>query len=648
MPRTLMSPFLALTAILTIAPHAALADDGPTLDGTTWVLSELAESEAPLADVPVTLTFGDGRVTGSDGCNRFDGAYEATQEGLRFTPGATTMMACPDLASGQARLYRQAMRFRKALEATESATLHGKQLVLTGDGGEELARFAPQDLTLTGTRWRISGYNDGRQAVTSPLNDTVLTLDFGTDDGLAGTSGCNRYRAGYAVTGPGKIAVGPVLGTRRLCADPEGIMRQESAFTAALGRVRSYRIDGNRLEFRDAGGAIQVVATRRAPTEPEPEAAAVAKAAPAKAEKPAAKAAKPAPAQPKQDDAAVTAAKADTPEPAAKPAAPAPEAPKPSAKAAPAKAEKPAAKAAKPAPAQPKQDDAAVTAAKADTPEPAAKPAAPAPEAPKPSAKAAPAKAEALAATAEKAASAQPKIKAPVTVAKAAKTEPAAKPAPAPEAPEAAAKAAPAEAVKPAAKADKRAPAVETPTASNDKTDATAEEASPAKATPDAAAPAPRGAMSAPALARKGAASTQANGLPAAEARLARGRRAARGLPERIGTYQIGDNAATWTARMRDGNPVVVDEERTLGDYGESRVTFHFDGRDLVAYRESGFRRTASGGTEALEILCLYEDGLFVDGYKRVDGLPVALTPYEQNGPLLQAIAVRDRIAAAK
>jgi heat shock protein HslJ len=39
----------------------------------------------------------DGSYTGSDGCNRLNGTYEAADDELVLKPGLTTLMACPDV-----------------------------------------------------------------------------------------------------------------------------------------------------------------------------------------------------------------------------------------------------------------------------------------------------------------------------------------------------------------------------------------------------------------------------------------------------------------------------------------------------------------------------------------------------------------------
>jgi heat shock protein HslJ len=47
-----------------------------------------------------------------------------------------------------------------------------------------------------------------------------------------------------------------------MCVAPEGVMEQETRYLTALQNAATYSIDGGTLTIRDAGGAMQVVATR--------------------------------------------------------------------------------------------------------------------------------------------------------------------------------------------------------------------------------------------------------------------------------------------------------------------------------------------------------------------------------------------------
>jgi len=77
-------------------------------------------------------------VTGSGGCNRFTGAYEAGEGTLTFGPLASTRMACPGMETETA--------FLRALEGTRRFRLAGRHLDLEDAKGVVLARLEERDL----------------------------------------------------------------------------------------------------------------------------------------------------------------------------------------------------------------------------------------------------------------------------------------------------------------------------------------------------------------------------------------------------------------------------------------------------------------------------------------------------------------------
>jgi heat shock protein HslJ len=225
-------------------------DTGP-LAGSAWILAELP-GRTPVPGTTVTLAFDATTAAGTDGCNRYTAPY--TQAGNRLDidgRAAGTMMACPTPVMEQARAYLAAL----ARVGTFRRDAAG--LALVAADGELLARFTAQPVDLAGTAWRVTGYNNGRQAVVSVLAGTELTLTFGTDGRAAGSAGCNRWTAPYTA-GTGTLAFGPAGATKRFCGEPAGVMEQEQAFLAALATVATARREGDRLELRTAGGALAV------------------------------------------------------------------------------------------------------------------------------------------------------------------------------------------------------------------------------------------------------------------------------------------------------------------------------------------------------------------------------------------------------
>lgn len=227
-----------------------MSGQGP-LDGTDWVLSKLDGFDAPGNPTP-TLQFTGGRVSGSDGCNRFGGGYSATATAFAITsPLVSTQMACPPEVEAQARA------FLAALTGAKGHRVEGTLLTLLSADGTTLATFAAQSKVLAGTSWRATGINNGRQAVASVVNGTSVTLSFGADGDVSGAGGCNRYVGRYEATGS-RISIDKLAVTAMACANPPGVMEQEQAYLKALGSASTVRFEGDRLELRTSEGALAV------------------------------------------------------------------------------------------------------------------------------------------------------------------------------------------------------------------------------------------------------------------------------------------------------------------------------------------------------------------------------------------------------
>ena len=211
------------------------------LPGTSWTLSSL-NGQLPLPGTTVTLVFGtDGTVSGSDGCNRFSTTYTNSGSTIRIRPvAATTMMACPPPVAQQATAYMQALVLADKYEVRSS-------MLTLFDGSKVLATFVSAGQGLEGTDWQVTAYNNGRNAVVSVQVGTELTAAFGEDGIVSGSGGCNDYFADYTAA-DGKIAIGPVGATFRMCPEPNGVMEQEAEYLAALASAVTYKVEGNFLD----------------------------------------------------------------------------------------------------------------------------------------------------------------------------------------------------------------------------------------------------------------------------------------------------------------------------------------------------------------------------------------------------------------
>jgi heat shock protein HslJ len=246
---------LALGGLVAVCGTMASAAEPASLDGTAWVLTGLP-GHTLVPDSSVTLQFSEGRLSGSDGCNRYSGNYSLKNSSLAVSPNlASTQMACMPDINAQARAYVA------ALTGAKSFRIDGERLELLASDGKASATFAAQSRSLAGTSWSATGINNGRQAVSSLLKGSSVTMSFGKDDVVSGSAGCNRYTAPYSSYGA-TLTIGQAAATRMMCTSPEGGMEQEQQFLRALATVATVRFEGDRLELRTAEGALAVSLSR--------------------------------------------------------------------------------------------------------------------------------------------------------------------------------------------------------------------------------------------------------------------------------------------------------------------------------------------------------------------------------------------------
>jgi len=123
----------------------ASAEEGPRIPDATelaggWLLEDLG-GRGVMDMVQTTLVFdGEGRVSGSGGCNRYTGSYTYGDGELTFGPLAGTKMMCPEAVMDQED------RFLEALAAIDRVAVDGPFLLIYA--GDSLAplrftRMAP-------------------------------------------------------------------------------------------------------------------------------------------------------------------------------------------------------------------------------------------------------------------------------------------------------------------------------------------------------------------------------------------------------------------------------------------------------------------------------------------------------------------------
>ncbi len=215
-----------------------------TLEGVSWRLTSLTGKDPKaLAGLsrPATARFEAGRVSGFSGCNNFMGSYTVEGDLVKLGQLAGTMMACPEpqMAFDDA--------FRAAFSGTVRYAIAGEELSLFAESGAVLA-FKAEVPRLEGVTWDVTGYNNNRHAVVSPVAGTRITFSF-ADGTASGNAGCNTFRAPYSAKGNG-IKVGPAATTRMACA--KELMTQEQEFLAALESAVRWSVEGGQLDMHRA------------------------------------------------------------------------------------------------------------------------------------------------------------------------------------------------------------------------------------------------------------------------------------------------------------------------------------------------------------------------------------------------------------
>ena len=254
---------LCLTAMLSLGlvalPGCSSAPKGGTggeLENIQWKLSKYS-SDGALKNVPAAASvfaeFKDGKV-GGQAVNSYGGSYEAKSNGsLTIGQINSTLMAGPPEAQAVETAYFA------ALQKTASYTSDGSTLTLYDADGTEILVFAKNEVGLVGA-WKVTGYNNGKQAVVSLVATSAISMEFAENGTVAGNAGVNTYSGTYTTSGTDGIAIGGLATTKM--AGPEHLMQQEQQFLSALAASKTYELRGETLTLRDASGATQVTATR--------------------------------------------------------------------------------------------------------------------------------------------------------------------------------------------------------------------------------------------------------------------------------------------------------------------------------------------------------------------------------------------------
>ena len=244
------SPAASTTAGASGSPTGA-----GTLEGTAWQLTDYVGPDGTVIPVPekvaASATFSNGKVSGNSGCNTYTGTYTTTGSDLAISGVASTQMACGPIPTAVETA------FNAALSKVTTYSIAGDTLELKTAEGKVGMRFkVATPPSLTGTRWVATSINNGTGGAQSVVAGSTVTALFAATGTVAGSGGCNEYNGSYTVTGT-NLTFGPLVTTRKACAEA-AVSDQEARYFAALEKVKTFAFNGDKLELRDAGGALLV------------------------------------------------------------------------------------------------------------------------------------------------------------------------------------------------------------------------------------------------------------------------------------------------------------------------------------------------------------------------------------------------------
>jgi heat shock protein HslJ len=268
--RRVLAPLVALTLLIASVGVVGCSKPTPGSDGTPptfdaaqrggdlvghWTVEQVRVTKEKMDPPPsgvvgdLTLTT-DLKVSGSTGINAIAGTYGYTPRGsLQFSAFAMTKKAGPPAATSFEKVYLT------SLEKTAAYYANKDQLYLLDAYGQVAMILKRSAVGTISGKFEVTGYNNGNQAVVSPIQGYPITAEF-KDGVIAGSAGVNTYRATYSTEGTGIVVEEATLLTKK--AGAPDAMAQETQYLAALKTAAMWQLLGNQMQFRTKKDALAV------------------------------------------------------------------------------------------------------------------------------------------------------------------------------------------------------------------------------------------------------------------------------------------------------------------------------------------------------------------------------------------------------
>lgn len=236
------------------AAAAQQSEQAAAILDTTWTVQSFGGPEEPIAGVDGTypsINFILGRFNGYTGCNYFVGTYQAEGDTVRFDPPAVTTGFCDD-----EQLHQQQEAYMTMLVTANRYAFDGENISLFADDRQLMTLEPLEPVPFEGTTWSYRFFQGELPEWQQVIPDTSITAVF-EGDAISGSAGCNEYNGTVTRNGD-DITIGELASTRKMCAEPEGIMDQEERYLSALQTSVKIRESARSIELYDADQPIML------------------------------------------------------------------------------------------------------------------------------------------------------------------------------------------------------------------------------------------------------------------------------------------------------------------------------------------------------------------------------------------------------
>lgn len=234
------------------------AGTGPALNGRTFLSIKVMDGGVakPLVQgTVIRISFTDGQIGASAGCNTIGGTYTLDGDTLIFQGGGMTEMGCDPAR------HAQDDWLAAILGARPTITLNGNDLVLTS-GTTTITmldkEIADPDRALVGQTWTLSSIITG-EAVSSVPAGVTATITFHDDGSVDIQPGCNSGGGRYEVDGE-SISFTDLITTEMACMGGGG--QVEAAVLSVLSAQSiTWAIDAGSLTLMAGDIGLQFSAS---------------------------------------------------------------------------------------------------------------------------------------------------------------------------------------------------------------------------------------------------------------------------------------------------------------------------------------------------------------------------------------------------